>query len=153
MNPCLALSCASREGFTLVEMLTVVLLIGILTGVGTSFYAGLTRETHERTELQSLRSFLAACRSRAALRGIPVRLQMTGNDLSPFDSPGMACRLSPTISAETRLSLTQLSFTASSAWLAGRPVASLTVALTGPGSSADGTGPIVSRVALSLLEP
>jgi len=144
---------APREGFTLVEMLTVVLLVGIMMGVGTSFYAGLTRETHERTQVESMRSFLAACRQRAVLRGIPVRLQVIGNDLSPVDSPGMSCQLGPTISPETRLNLAQLSFTATAAFLAGRPVASMTVGIVGPGGSGDGARPPERQVVLSLLEP
>lgn len=146
-------SAAPREGFTLVEMLTVVLLVGIMLGVGTSFYAGLTRETHERTQLESVRSFLAACRQRALLRGIPVLLQLSGTALSPTDSPGMSCQLGPSISAETRLNLSQLSFTATATLLAGRPVATMTIALVSPGSTGDGSRLSERLVALSLLEP
>lgn len=133
-------------------MLTVVLVIGILSGLGVSFYSGLTRDTHERTQLDHLRSFLTACRQRAALRGMPVRLQMTGNILSPIDAPGLTCTLGASLSEGTRRALAGLSFTATAAWIADQPVTSMNLVFVGP-STLDGSRPSERQIPLHLLEP
>ncbi|MFZ2956771.1 MAG: prepilin-type N-terminal cleavage/methylation domain-containing protein [Candidatus Ozemobacteraceae bacterium] len=124
------------SGFTLVEVLTVVLLIGILTCSGTAFYAGLTRETSERTQLSSLQAFLDACRGRARLRGTPVELRLMQSTLFAADSPALSLRLSNSITEQARTSLSRLVFIGSNTLLASQPVQRLGISFEGAASTA-----------------
>jgi prepilin-type N-terminal cleavage/methylation domain-containing protein len=61
------------SGFTLIEVLIVVLVMGVLFGTGLSVYSGVTRDSQLRTRTDELTSFFAACRHRAVLRQTPVK--------------------------------------------------------------------------------
>lgn len=79
----------ARAAFTLIEMLIVILTLGILAGAGIRFYASLTRDTRMRTATDHLNAFLAACRRRAAERGLPVHLVADGQRIVAVDAPAL----------------------------------------------------------------
>lgn len=64
----------STKGFTLIEVLIVVLLIGILCGAGVSIYSGVTQSAQIQTVTDELQSFFYACRHRASIRKMPVNI-------------------------------------------------------------------------------
>lgn len=70
-------SCARKirsAGFSLIEVLLVVLVAGILFGTGISIYAGVTQNTQTRARTDELQSFFRACQHRAMLRKTPVTI-------------------------------------------------------------------------------
>ncbi|MBF0498530.1 MAG: hypothetical protein HQM09_00220 [Candidatus Riflebacteria bacterium] len=120
----------------MVEVLTVLLLVGILTCTGTAFYVGLAQETNERTQISSLQAFIAACRGRARLRGIPVELRLVQSTLSAIDAPALSMGLSSRLSGQLCKQLGGLVFSASATLLAGKPVHRLLVTFEGSNASA-----------------
>jgi prepilin-type N-terminal cleavage/methylation domain-containing protein len=116
-------------GFTLVEILLVVLLLGIFAGTGVGYYTKLTQETHMNTFRESLGAFFAACRERARLRGFEVicRVQPRGLFMEGVASP--FCPLPQCSSATTSL-LDSLRFYPSQTLARGLPVERLTLEVT-----------------------
>ncbi len=64
----------SGKGFSLIEVLMVVLVMGILCGTGISIYAGVTHDSQTRARTDELKSFFQACRLRASMRRTPLRI-------------------------------------------------------------------------------
>lgn len=70
-----------RQGFTIVETLIVVLIIGIVSATGLSLYSGVTSDSQVRTMNDSLQIFFSACRHRAKFRGLPLRIGVRNKTL------------------------------------------------------------------------
>lgn len=71
----------SARGFSLIELLIVVLLIGIICAGGVSIYAGVTTDSQIRARTDELRSFFYACKHRASMRKTPVTIQFQNQTL------------------------------------------------------------------------
>ena len=61
-------------GFTVIEVLVVVLVIGILTGTAISTYSGSVQETTTKTALDKIQIFFQSCKQRAKLRNVNVKI-------------------------------------------------------------------------------
>lgn len=81
------------SGFSLIEILLVILVLGILCATGISIYAGVTEDTQTRTRRDELNSFFSACRHRAMLRKIPVNIRFNNNMLTIDQSNTLRLRL------------------------------------------------------------
>ncbi len=88
------------SGFTLIEVLLVVLVMGILCGTGVSIYAGATKDSQIRARTDELRSFFYACRHRACMRGTPVRIVFHNQVFSTEQSGTLQLRV-PEIESAT----------------------------------------------------
>ncbi|PKL50444.1 MAG: hypothetical protein CVV42_02820 [Candidatus Riflebacteria bacterium HGW-Riflebacteria-2] len=82
------------SGFTLIEVLIVVLVMGVLFGTGLSVYSGITRDSQLRTRTDELTSFFAACRHRALLRKTPVKFIYDNGILGTDQSNNLRQRIS-----------------------------------------------------------
>ncbi|OGK05906.1 MAG: hypothetical protein A2W80_12875 [Candidatus Riflebacteria bacterium GWC2_50_8] len=81
-------------GFTLIEVLIVVLVMGVLFGTGLSVYSGVTRDSQLRTRTDELTSFFAACRHRAMLRKTPITIVFSNGYLGTDKAQNLRQRLS-----------------------------------------------------------
>lgn len=81
------------SGFSLIEILIVILVLGILCATGISIYAGVTEDTQTRTRKDELNSFFSACRHRAMLRKTPVNIRFNNNMLTIDQSNTLRLRL------------------------------------------------------------
>ena len=63
-----------HSGFTVIEVLVVVLAIGILSGTAISTYSGAVQETTTKTVLDKIQIFFQSCKQRAKLRNIKVKI-------------------------------------------------------------------------------
>lgn len=86
-------------GFTLIEVLIVILVVGILIGTGLSHYAGTIRYSQLRTKTDELTSFFAACRYRALMRKAPVKFVYANGNLGTDQSHNLGKRI-PEIDAQ-----------------------------------------------------
>lgn len=81
------------DGFTLIETLIVVLVIGILCATGVSMYAGATADSQLRSIEDEITSFFTACRHRAIMRKAPVTLTYHENFLGISQSSSLRLRI------------------------------------------------------------
>ena len=96
-------------GFSLLEVVIVVMIIGILTTTGITYFHGATSDARIRTLTDAAQAFLYACRDRAAARGIPVRLHESPGFLQAVNSPQL--RLAKQgLTAKTIAQISQLTF-------------------------------------------
>ncbi|MDD3145797.1 MAG: prepilin-type N-terminal cleavage/methylation domain-containing protein [Candidatus Riflebacteria bacterium] len=84
---------ADVSGFSLIEVLLVVLIMGILCGTGVSIYAGVTRDSQTRARTDELRSFFYACRQRASFRKTPVKILFHNQTFSTEQSGSLRLRI------------------------------------------------------------
>lgn len=63
-----------NSGFTLIEVLIVVLVIGILSGTAIGSYSGAVQETRLRSATDRLQTFFQSCKDRARLRNHDVKI-------------------------------------------------------------------------------
>ncbi|GAB4274000.1 MAG: hypothetical protein Kow0029_14040 [Candidatus Rifleibacteriota bacterium] len=84
---------ACITGFTLIETLIVVLVIGALCATGVSIYAGATGDSQLRSLKDEIGSFFTACKHRARLRKTPVKLVFEQNVLGIKDSNALRLRI------------------------------------------------------------
>lgn len=82
-----------RSGFSLIEVMLVILVIGILCATGVSIYAGVTEDTQTRTRTDEIKSFFSACKHRAMLRKIPINIRFNNNMLTIDQSQTLRLRL------------------------------------------------------------
>ncbi len=64
----------NSSGFTIIEVLIVVLVIGILSGTAISTYSGAVQDTTTKTVLDKIQTFFQSCKQRAKLRKINVKI-------------------------------------------------------------------------------
>jgi prepilin-type N-terminal cleavage/methylation domain-containing protein len=81
------------SGFTLIEVLIVVLVIGVLFGTGLSAYSGVTRDSQLRTRTDELTSFFAACRHRAMMRKTPITIMFLNGNLGTNQAHNLRQRI------------------------------------------------------------
>ena len=84
---------ADSDGFTLIETLIVILVIGILCATGISMYAGATADSQLRSLNDELNSFFTACRHRAIMRKTPVKVVFQNNRLGISESQLLSLRI------------------------------------------------------------
>lgn len=82
------------SGFSLIEVLLVVLVMGIICATGVSIYAGVTTDSQIRTINDQFTSFIYACRHRAMMRKTPVQIRFADRRLSIDQSSTLELRLS-----------------------------------------------------------
>ncbi|MBU1108790.1 MAG: prepilin-type N-terminal cleavage/methylation domain-containing protein [Candidatus Riflebacteria bacterium] len=81
------------SGFTLIEVLIVVLIIGVLFGTGLSVYSGVIRDSQLRTRTDELTSFFAACRHRAIMRKSPITIMFSNGNLGTDQAHNLRQRI------------------------------------------------------------
>ncbi|MBI3038547.1 hypothetical protein HYY75_05775 [bacterium] len=99
----------------------VVLIIGILSGTGVGVYSQVAEETRKKTISNSVSSFLSACRQRASLRGVPLRLVKSTRGISIEETPNFHCSTIGISTSSIDL-LQNLVFTATQTLLSGNSV-------------------------------
>ncbi len=83
----------TNSGFSLIEVLLVVLVIGIICATGVSIYAGVTTDSQIRTINDQISSFFYACRHRAIMRKTPVTIIFSDKRLKIDQSSALELRL------------------------------------------------------------
>ncbi len=63
-----------KSGFTIIEVLIVVLVIGILSSTAIGTYSGAIRDTAQRSAQDKLQTFFQSCKDRAKLRKLDVKI-------------------------------------------------------------------------------
>ncbi len=91
---------ADSAGFTLIETLIVVLVIGILCATGVSMYAGATSDSQLRSLQDEMNGFFTACRHRVIMRKTPVRVLYQNRSLGIEQSSTLKLRI-PELSQES----------------------------------------------------
>jgi len=112
------------QGFTLVEMLLVVLVVGILTGVGVGYYSSMTEEINRQTTSESVSAFFAACRERASLRGMAIHPIVTGQGIAIRESNNLLCPLR-NLTPESMVLVNGLVFSGTQTFLFDKPVSQI----------------------------
>lgn len=103
-----------NAGFTLIETLIVVLVLGVLCATGVSMYAGATGDSQLRALSDEVNSFFTACRHRALLRKTPVKVIFQNNTLSIEQSNSLRLRI-PELSEKSAAKLNGMTIFSSSA--------------------------------------
>ncbi len=69
----------NTSGFSLIEVILVVLITGIICATGVSIYAGVTGDSQQRIRQDEINSFFYACRHQAIMRRshVTIRYQMS----------------------------------------------------------------------------
>lgn len=90
-SPVLSFRAGSRRihraarGFSLIEMLIAIAMLGILLTVGLPSYANWLQNAHVRTAAESIRDGLQLARAEAVRRNAPVRFQLTSGGVGLSD--------------------------------------------------------------------
>ena len=63
-----------KSGFTIIEVLIVVLIIGILSSTAIGTYSGAIKDTTQRSVQDKLQTFFQSCKDRARLRKLDVKI-------------------------------------------------------------------------------
>lgn len=83
----------TNKGFSLIELLLVVFLIGILCQSAVSVYSDLTNETALNTINDEIEAFFIACKKNAKMRHISLGISFNGKTLSANDESNLYLRL------------------------------------------------------------
>jgi prepilin-type N-terminal cleavage/methylation domain-containing protein len=114
------------HGFTLAELLVVILLIGILAAMGTSHYSGLTADTRTESANATLKAFFRACAARAGQRGMDVHLRLTPRGIGIKESQQLTCAL-PDLTPASRQLLADMRFSGNRVFLGAHPATAVTL--------------------------
>ena len=63
-----------KSGFTIIEVLIVVLVIGILSSAAIGTYSGAIKDTAQKSARDKIQTFFQSCKDRARLRKLNVKL-------------------------------------------------------------------------------
>lgn len=63
-----------RFGFTLIEVLIVILVIGIISGTAIGSYSNVVRDAQARSVIDRVQAFFQSCKTRAKLRKTDVKI-------------------------------------------------------------------------------
>ena len=121
------------QGFTLVELLIVVTVLGVLATTGIRFFSGATQEASLRATSDSLQAFFQACRQRAQWRGIPVQITISNRVLTVSGAPSLFCPLPP-LRPESRTLLESLRFLATDTIIGSRIIRDIPLSFEIPGN-------------------
>lgn len=80
-----------QAGFTLVELLVIVAVIGIVSGIGLTTMASFLQEQRLRQAAFELASYLQSARARAQRDGKPCKLEFDGTTIRPRSSAENHC--------------------------------------------------------------
>lgn len=80
-----------RAGFTLVELLVIVAVIGIVSGIGLTTMASFLQEQRLRQAAFELASYLQSARARAQRDGAICQLEFEGTTIKPSSSTNNRC--------------------------------------------------------------
>ncbi|NLM16198.1 MAG: type II secretion system protein [Candidatus Riflebacteria bacterium] len=77
LNGILSFPCIKRkrDGFTIIEVITAVLIIGIAAAAGMPLYSGVLEDAEEMSKRNELETFFSTCKMRATFRGIPAQIE------------------------------------------------------------------------------
>ena len=64
----------NNSGFTIIEILVVIILIGILSGSAVGTYSGVIKDTNKRLVYDKLQTFFQSCKNRAKLRNLNIKI-------------------------------------------------------------------------------
>ncbi|MGM0598748.1 MAG: pilus assembly FimT family protein [Candidatus Rifleibacteriota bacterium] len=92
-----------KFGFTIIETLIVILVIGILSATGVSMYAGATNDSLMASLNDRLFSFFKACHHRVILRKTPVKLVFYNNILGIEQSSSLKLRITELATSSKKL--------------------------------------------------
>lgn len=81
------------DGFTLIETLIVILVLGILCATGVSMYSAATANSQMRSISDELSGFFTACRHRAIMRKTPVKVTYHDQILGIEESSSLKLRI------------------------------------------------------------
>lgn len=79
----------STKGFTLIETLVVLVVLGIICEAGFSLYSGVTTDYTLKTANDKLSAFFSTCRQRAMLRNTPLTIVFFDRVLKVENSPSL----------------------------------------------------------------
>lgn len=63
-----------KGGFTLIEVLIVVLVIGIITGLALGNYSGVIQDTRTKSATDRIEVFFRSCKDKARLRNLDITI-------------------------------------------------------------------------------
>lgn len=63
-----------KSGFTIIEVLVVVLAIGILSGLAIGSYSGVIRDTRLKSATDRIEVFFRSCKDKARLRNLDIKI-------------------------------------------------------------------------------
>jgi prepilin-type N-terminal cleavage/methylation domain-containing protein len=81
---------AGTRGFTLIEMLVVVAMVGILTGLGVAGFAGLTRKTEVGNQARRIQTDLSKVKVMAMTKGRTHFVALNANGYVAYDDTNPA---------------------------------------------------------------
>jgi prepilin-type N-terminal cleavage/methylation domain-containing protein len=121
------------KGFSILEVLIVILVIGVLCASGVSLYSGVTQDSRLRTINDRIQVFFSACKQRATLRRLPVKLKFENNTLSTDQTNLLSLKISE-LQNQQSSNLNGITFTASQTLdFKSRPINKLLLSIMLPG--------------------
>lgn len=125
----------NNSGFTIIEILVVIILIGILSGAAVGTYSGVIKDTDERLVYDKLHTFFQSCKNRARLRNLNIKITYNEQQKSLInqESANSLVRI-PEISQNTVPKLIEIDKTGSFK-IDGKKINSLNMLLITPNGS------------------
>ncbi len=121
------------KGFSILEVLIVILVIGVLCAAGVSLYSGVTQDSRLRTINDKVQVFFSACQQRATLRRLPVKLKFENKTFSIDQTNLLELKVSE-LTDKHSTQLNGITFTASQTLdFRNRPINKLWLSIMLPG--------------------